>query len=93
MTAAQLLVGGWYDARFAFVLIPFFAALKFISDRLRRVLLDAVIARLARPLSALSSARAEGLALALERQLSGRANGEVRIDTEHQRMLAIPSIR
>ena len=44
MTAALLLVGGWYYAIFAFVLIPFFASLKFISDRLRRVLLDAVIA-------------------------------------------------
>ena len=44
MTAALLLVGGWYYAIFACVLIPFFASLKFISDRLRRVLLDAVIA-------------------------------------------------
>ena len=44
MTAALLLVGGWYYAVFAFVLVPFFASLKFISDRLRRVLLDAVIA-------------------------------------------------
>jgi diguanylate cyclase (GGDEF)-like protein len=44
MTAALLYVGGWYYAIFAFVLVPFFASLKFISDRLRRVLLDAVIA-------------------------------------------------
>jgi hypothetical protein len=44
MTAALLLIGGWDYAIFASVLIPFFASLKFISDRLRRVLLDAVIA-------------------------------------------------
>jgi diguanylate cyclase (GGDEF)-like protein len=148
MTAALLLVGGWYYAIFAFVLIPFFASLKFISDRLRRVLLDAVIAgrdvsllagrfdtalnnmphglcmvdlkgqvvvcnrRLRELLSlpenvtprrlpvralisesaaagALSSERAERLALALESRLAGSADGEVLIDTEHQRMLAI----
>ena len=148
MTAALLLVGGWYYAIFAFVLIPFFASLKFISDRLRRVLLDAVIAgrdvsllagrfdtalnnmphglcmvdlkgqivvcnrRLRELLSlpenvsrrrlpvralineaaaaaALSCERAERLALALESRLAGSADGEVLIDTEHQRMLAI----
>ncbi|KAB2917517.1 MAG: EAL domain-containing protein [Hyphomicrobiaceae bacterium] len=44
MTAALLTVGGAYYAIFAFVLVPFFATLKFISDRLRKVLLDAVIA-------------------------------------------------
>jgi diguanylate cyclase (GGDEF)-like protein len=44
MTLALLSAGGVYYAVFAFVLVPFFAALKFISDRLRRVLLDAVIA-------------------------------------------------
>ncbi len=44
MTLALGLVGGAYYAIFAFVLAPFFATLKFISDRLRRVLLDAVIA-------------------------------------------------
>ena len=32
LTAASLLVGGWYYAIFAFVLIAFFASLKFISD-------------------------------------------------------------
>jgi diguanylate cyclase (GGDEF)-like protein len=148
MTATLLLVGGWYYAIFAFVLIPFFASLKFISDRLRRVLLDAVIAgrdvsllagrfdtalnnmphglcmvdlkgqivvcnrRLRELLSlpenvtrrrlpvralinesaaaaALSSERAERLALALESRLAGSADGEVLIDTEHQRMLAV----
>jgi diguanylate cyclase (GGDEF)-like protein len=148
MTAALLLVGGWYYAIFAFVLIPFFASLKFISDRLRRVLLDAVIAgrdvsllagrfdtalnnmphglcmvdvkgqvvvcnrRLRELLSlpesvtprrlpvralinesaaagALASERAERLALGLENRLAGSADGEVLIDTEHQRMLAI----
>jgi diguanylate cyclase (GGDEF)-like protein len=148
MTAALLLVGGWYYALFAFVLVPFFASLKFISDRLRRVLLDAVIAgrdvsllaarfdtalnnmphglcmvdakgqvvvcnrRLTELFSlpddvtkrrlpvralaeescaagALSKERAERLALALESRLAGTAEGEVLIDTEHQRMLAI----
>ena len=44
MTAALFMVGGAYYAIFAFVLVPFFATLKFISDRLRKVLLDAVIA-------------------------------------------------
>ena len=37
-------VGGYYYAIIALIIVPFFAALKFISDRLRRVLLDAVIA-------------------------------------------------
>jgi len=44
MTIALVSAGGAYYAIFALVLAPFFAALKFISDRLRRVLLDAVIA-------------------------------------------------
>ena len=44
MTLALFTVGGAYYAIFAFVLAPFFVTLKFISDRLRRVLLDAVIA-------------------------------------------------
>jgi diguanylate cyclase (GGDEF)-like protein len=44
MTIALASVGGEYYTIFAFVLVPFFTALKFISDRLRRVLLDAVIA-------------------------------------------------
>ncbi len=44
MTLALVSVGGEYYTIFAFVLVPFFATVKFISDRLRRVLLDAVIA-------------------------------------------------
>jgi len=44
MTLALVSVGGEYYTIFALVLVPFFATLKFISDRLRRVLLDAVIA-------------------------------------------------
>jgi len=44
MTLALVSVGGEYFTIFAFVLVPFFATVKFISDRLRRVLLDAVIA-------------------------------------------------
>jgi diguanylate cyclase (GGDEF)-like protein len=44
MTLALASVGGAYYTIFAFVLVPFFATVKFISDRLRRVLLDAVIA-------------------------------------------------
>ena len=44
MTIALFTVGGAYYTIFAFVLVPFFATLKFISDRLRRVLLEAVIA-------------------------------------------------
>jgi diguanylate cyclase (GGDEF)-like protein len=44
MTIALFSVGGAYYWIFAFVLVPFFVTLKFISDRLRRVLLDAVVA-------------------------------------------------
>jgi diguanylate cyclase (GGDEF)-like protein len=44
MTLALFSIGGAYYTIFAFVLIPFFVTLKFISDRLRRVLLDAVVA-------------------------------------------------
>ena len=44
MTIALFSVGGAYYTIFAFVLVPFFVTLKFISDRLRRVLLDAVVA-------------------------------------------------
>lgn len=44
MTIALFSVGGIYYTIFAFVLVPFFATLKFISDRLRRILLEAVIA-------------------------------------------------
>jgi PAS domain-containing protein len=44
--AAVLLVGDVYYATLALVLLlPFFTSLKFISDRLRRTLLDAVIAQ------------------------------------------------
>lgn len=44
MCAALFMIGGAYYAIFAFVLLPFFASLKYISDRLRKTLLDAVIA-------------------------------------------------
>lgn len=44
MIAALLLHGDIYRWVFAGLLIPFFLAVKFISDRLRRTLLDAVIA-------------------------------------------------
>jgi diguanylate cyclase (GGDEF)-like protein len=44
LTAALFYAGGFYYAVFALVLLPFFVALKFISDRLRKTLLDAVIA-------------------------------------------------
>ena len=44
MTLALVSVGGAYYTIFAFVLVPFFASVKFISDRLRRVLLEAVVA-------------------------------------------------
>ena len=44
--AAVLLVGNFYYAMLGLVLLlPFFTSLKFISDRLRRTLLDAVIAQ------------------------------------------------
>jgi diguanylate cyclase (GGDEF)-like protein/PAS domain S-box-containing protein len=44
ITAALLLVGDTYYSIFAFVLFAFFMSMKQISDRLRRTLLDAVIA-------------------------------------------------
>ena len=44
LSAAMFYAGGAYYAVFGLVLLPFFVALKFISDRLRRTLLDAVIA-------------------------------------------------
>jgi diguanylate cyclase (GGDEF)-like protein len=42
--AALLLHGDVYHSIFAALLVPFFLAVKFIADRLRRTLLDAVIA-------------------------------------------------
>ncbi len=44
LTLALMTMGGYYYAMIALVIVPFFLTLKFISDRLRRVLLDAVIA-------------------------------------------------
>jgi len=44
MTAALLLYGSWYHWIFAGLLVPFFLAIKFIAERLRSTLLDAVIA-------------------------------------------------
>jgi diguanylate cyclase (GGDEF)-like protein/PAS domain S-box-containing protein len=44
MTAALLLHGGAYEWIFAVLLIPFFLAVKFIAERLRRTLLDTVVA-------------------------------------------------
>lgn len=44
MTAALILHGDMYHWIFAALLIPFFLAVKFIAERLRRTLLDAVIA-------------------------------------------------
>jgi hypothetical protein len=44
LSAALFYAGGFYYAVFGLVLLPFFAALVFISARLRKTLLDAVIA-------------------------------------------------
>lgn len=44
MAAALLLYGNFYYWAFAGLLIPFFVAVKFIAERLRRTLLEAVIA-------------------------------------------------
>jgi len=44
LSAAMFYVGGFYFAMFGLVLLPFFVALTFIASRLRRTLLDAVIA-------------------------------------------------
>jgi diguanylate cyclase (GGDEF)-like protein len=43
LSLALISMGGAYYAIFALVVVPFLITLKFISDRLRRVLLDAVI--------------------------------------------------
>ncbi|MDX2202066.1 MAG: EAL domain-containing protein [Hyphomicrobiaceae bacterium] len=43
LSLALVSMGGAYYAVFALVMVPFLISLKFISDRLRRVLLDAVI--------------------------------------------------
>ncbi len=43
MTAALLLYGDWYHWVFAGLLVPSFMGIKFIAERLRRTLLDAVI--------------------------------------------------
>ena len=43
LIAALFYVGGFYYVVFAVFLLPFFVALRFISDRLRKTLLDAVI--------------------------------------------------
>jgi diguanylate cyclase (GGDEF)-like protein len=45
LSAALFYAGGFYYAVFGLCLLPFFAALKFISDRLRKTLLDAVIGK------------------------------------------------
>src|SRR4029078_7720120 len=148
MTLALMSVGGAYYTIFAFVLVPFFASVKFISDRLRRVLLDAVVAsrdvsllagrfdtalnnmphglcmfdgarraavsnkRLAQLLDishdiagsrasareliragvsagTLSSANAERLALEFESGLAGEVGGELFVETERGRTLAL----
>ena len=44
MTLALFLMGDTYLAVFGCVLVPFFVSLKSIADRLRRTLLDAVVA-------------------------------------------------
>jgi len=44
MTAALLLYGNAYHWFFAALLVPFFMAVKFVADRLRTTLLDAIIA-------------------------------------------------
>jgi diguanylate cyclase (GGDEF)-like protein len=44
MTAALFIMGDLYFAVFGCVLVPFFVSLKTVADRLRRTLLDAVVA-------------------------------------------------
>jgi hypothetical protein len=44
LSASLFVAGGFYYVIFGLVLIPFYVSLKFISDRLRNTLLDAVIA-------------------------------------------------
>ena len=53
MSLALFYAGGYYYALFGLVLLPFFVALTFISDRLRKTLLDAVVS--ARDISILAN--------------------------------------
>jgi diguanylate cyclase (GGDEF)-like protein len=78
MTLALAMMGGAYYAIFAFVLAPFFATLKFISDRLRVVLLDAVIA--GRDVSS--------LAARFDSALNNMPNGLCMFDAERRVLVA-----
>jgi diguanylate cyclase (GGDEF)-like protein len=74
LTVALLLVGDVYYAVFAFVLLPFFTALKFISDRLRKVLLDSLI----------SSRNAAALARRFNTALDNMPHGLCMFDANHR---------
>jgi len=78
MTAALVLYGGVYHFIFAGLLIPFFLAVKFIAERLRRTLLDAVV----------TSRDMSLLAKRFDTALNNMPHGLCMFDSEHRILVA-----
>jgi len=78
LSLAMFSVGGLYYAIFALVLLPFFAGLKLISDRLRKVLLDAII----------SARDITQLAARFTTALNNMPHGLVMFDSERRLLVA-----
>jgi len=74
LTLALLLAGDVYYIVFAFVLLPFFTAMKFISDRLRKILLDSLI----------STRSAAALARRFNTALDNMPHGLCMFDANHR---------
>ena len=74
MGAALLIAGSAYYVTLAFVLAPFFLALKLISDRLRSVLLDAVV----------SGRKVGAMATQLDAALNNMAQGLCMFDAQQR---------
>jgi len=74
MAAALLMAGSAYYVTLAFVLVPFFLALKLISDRLRSVFLDAVI----------SGRKVGAMATQLDAALNNMAQGLCMFDAQQR---------
>ena len=74
MGAALLIAGSAYYVTIAFVLAPFFIALKLISDRLRSVFLDAVV----------SGRKVGSMATQLDAALNNMAQGLCMFDAEQR---------
>jgi len=78
MTAALVLYGSVYHFIFAGLLIPFFLAVKFIAERLRRTLLDAVV----------TSRDMSLLAKRFDTALNNMPHGLCMFDSEHRILVA-----